>query len=298
MMVRAWLMRGLIAFVLAFVSVHASFAADKPAIAHPAFWVVEDGANRVYLLGSVHLLPPDIIWMRPDIEEARASSQVFVFEAPLKDADVTMAKFVDQHGRLPLGKTLRDVMPAKDFEQLEHASLAVQYPPKLLSSVRPWLAAVYLELYSYLKVGYSPFYGVDRVIEHDAEARRAEFAYFESVDEQLSYFLTLTPAGELGYLRSTVKDVLEQPDLPHKLIDAWASGDTKALGDLINEGMASTPQLKDRLLISRNRKWVPQVIRMLKSGKTHFVTVGAGHLIGPGSVVDLLRRKGYRVTGP
>lgn len=298
MMGRAWLLRGLIAFVLAFVSLQPSLAANRPATAHPAFWIVEDGANRLYLLGSVHLLPPDVVWMRPEIDEARASSQVFVFEAPLKDADVTMATFVEQHGHLPIGKTLRDVMPAKDFEQLENASWAVQYPPKLLSNVRPWLAAVYLELYSYLKVGYSPYYGVDRVIEHDAEARRAEFAYLESVDEQLSYFLTLSPAGELAYLRSTVKDVLEQPDLPRRLIDAWASGDTKTLGDLINEGMASTPQLKARLLLARNRKWVPQIIRMLKSGKIHFVTVGAGHLIGRDSVVDLLRRQGYRVTGP
>lgn len=298
MIARAWLMRSLIAFVLAAVAVHSVFAAEKPVTAHPAFWVIEDGTNRLYLLGSVHLLPPGVVWMRPDIEDARSTSEVFVFEAPLKDADVVMAAFVARHGRLPSGKTLRDVMPAKDFDQLEQAALSVQYPPKLLASVRPWLAAVYLELYSYLKLGYSPYYGVDRVIEHDAEARHAAFAYFESVDDQLSYFLKQSPAQELAYLRSTVKDVLSSPDLPRQLIEAWSRGDTTTLGGLIESGMTSTPQLKAQLLLSRNRKWVPQIVRMLKSGKTHFVTVGAGHLIGRDSVVDLLRRRGYHVTGP
>jgi uncharacterized protein YbaP (TraB family) len=298
MMSRALILRGAVAFLIAFTAIHAVLAADKSPTATPAFWVVEDGTNRLYLLGSVHLLPPDMAWIRPEIESARLNAKVFVFEAPMKDADVAMATFVEQHGRVPVGKTLKDLMPYKDFERLEEASLAVQYPPKLLANVRPWLAAVYLELYSYVKVGYSPFYGVDRVIEHDAVAQHAEFAYLESVEEQLSYFLTLSPAGELDYLRSTVKDVLESPDLPHKLIDAWARGDTKELGDLIDQGMQATPQLKAQLLLSRNRKWVPQIIRMLKSGKTHFVTVGAGHLIGRGSVVDLLRHQGYRVTGP
>lgn len=291
-----WLIRGLVAFVIAFSFIHGALAAGQQA--QPAFWIVEEGDKRLYLLGSVHLLPPDVVWKRPEIEEARAKSQVFVFEAPLKEADAVMATFVERHGRLPFGKSLKDLMSNEDFEKLEQASLTVQYPPKLLLGVRPWLAAVYLELYSYLKAGYSPYYGVDRVIEQEAEDRHASFAYFETVEEQLSYFLKLSPSAEMTYLRSTVADVLQSPDLPRQLIEAWATGDTKRLGDLIDQGMSSTPQLKSQLLVARNRKWVPQVIRMLRSGQTHFVTVGAGHLIGRDSVVDQLRRKGFRVTGP
>jgi uncharacterized protein YbaP (TraB family) len=37
---------------------------------------------------------------------------------------------------------------------------------------------------------------------------------------------------------------------------------------------------------------------MLASEKTHFVTVGVGHLVGRDSLVALLRAKGYKVTGP
>ncbi|MEQ1755357.1 MAG: TraB/GumN family protein [Micropepsaceae bacterium] len=290
--------RVVIAFLVAFSLPYLTSAGTAHNPAKPAFWIVEHNGKTLYLLGSVHLLPPELKWERPEIEAARARSQVFVFEAPLKDAETVMARFVEQHGKLPAGKTLRDVMSVSDFDAMEEAAWAVQYPPKLLQPVRPWLAAVYLELYSYLKDGYSPYYGVDQVIEREAEKKGAGFAYFETVEEQLSYFLRLTPAEERKYLNATVKDIRQQPDLPKQLIDAWAAGDTEKLSEIIETGMASVPQLKAQLLVARNRKWLPQIIDMVKSDKTHFVTVGAGHLIGRDGVVAMLRAKGYRVTGP
>ncbi len=273
-------------------------AAEIPQKATPAFWVVEKDGRTLYLFGSVHLLQPDIKWTRDEIERARARSAVFAFEAPLKDAEVAMARFVEAHGRLPQGKTLKDILQPDLFEDLEKAAWAVQYPPKLLAPLRPWLAAVYLELYAYLKAGYSPFYGVDHIIEREAQARGAQFAYFETVEEQLSFFAKLTGDGELNYLKATVRGVLDEPNLPADLIKAWATGNTVSLAAMIEKGFEDVPQLRAQLLVARNRNWLPRIIDMLKSGKIHFVTVGAGHLSGKDSVVAMLRARGYRVTGP
>lgn len=291
-------LRAVAAFVAAFIGVTGAWAADVPVNAKPAFWTVEYQGNRLYLLGSVHLLPAETVWMTDEIRAARDKSEVFVFEAPLKDADVTMGNFVEKHGRLPGDKTLRDLLGKPSHDALEQAAWEVQYPPRLLATVRPWLAAVYLELYAYLKLGYSQYYGVDHVLERQAQSRKASFAYLETVEEQLSYFLKLSPQEELRYLRSTVKDILEKPDMPQRLIKAWAEGDTRGLQQLIDEGMAEVPQLKMQLLTVRNRKWLPQVEKMVKSGKVHFVTVGAAHLVGRDGVVEMLRAKGYKIAGP
>ncbi len=273
-------------------------AAGASQQAMPAFWVVEKNGKTLYLFGSVHLLPPELEWTRDEIQRARAASQVFAFEAPLKDAEIAMARFVDMHGRLPQGKTLKDILPPPLFEDLERAAWSVLYPPKLLAPLRPWLAAVYLELYAYLKAGYSPFYGVDHIIERDAQTRGAQFAYFETVEEQLSFFVKLTGAGEVKYLEATVRGVLDEPNLPADLIKAWASGNTADLAAMIEKGFEDVPQLRAQLLIARNRNWVPRIIDMLNSDKTHFVTVGAGHLVGKDSVVAMLRARGYKVKGP
>jgi uncharacterized protein YbaP (TraB family) len=287
-----------VALLMAWVPLARAEPPAVPEVATPPLWVVERGTTKLYLFGSLHLLPPQTKWTSDALDKARAEAQVFVFEAPLDQGGGAMAQFVEKAGRLPFGQKLATVLPAKLHEDLEKAAWSVQYPPKLLEPLRPWLAGVYLELYSYIKVGFSSYYGIDHVIEQDAKARGAELAYLETVEQQLSNFSVLTKRGEIAYLQATVKGVLEEPDMPLILLNAWAAGDTAALGKVLDEGFAEVPQLRAQLLVGRNRKWVPQLRAMLASGKTHFVTVGAGHLVGRDSVVAMLRARGYKVTGP
>jgi hypothetical protein len=221
-----------------------------------------------------------------------------VFEAPLDEGGQAMQRFIEQGGKLPEQQTLKDVLPAALHADMEKASWQVQYPPKLLAPLRPWLAAVYLELYSYIKIGFSSYYGVDHVIEQAAKEQGASFVYFETIEEQLSYFTKLDRKTEIAYLKATVEAVLGQPELPLDLLNAWASGRTDSLAALVDEGFSKVPSLRTKLIVARNRKWLPVVRRMLASDKTHFVTVGVGHLVGRDSLVALLRAKGYKVTGP
>jgi uncharacterized protein YbaP (TraB family) len=294
-MVRVW-------FVIAVLLVAAPLArASEPVVADqatPVLWTVERGGKTLYLFGSIHLLPPEMKWKRAEIERAREAAQVFVFEAPLEEGGQAMAKFVEEGGKLPAGRTLKDVLPAALHADMEKAAWQVQYPPKLLAPLRPWLAAVYLELYAYLNLGFSSYYGVDHVIEEEAKARRAEFAYFETVGEQLAYFARLKRRTEVAYLRATVRGVLEQPNLPVELLNAWAQGRTGELARLVDEGFKDVPELRTQLIVTRNRKWLPRLRQMIASDKTHFVTVGVGHLVGRDSLIALLRAKGYKVTGP
>jgi uncharacterized protein len=269
-----------------------------PEQAAPPLWVVEKNGKTLYLFGSIHLLPPQTKWRREELDRAWAASQVFVFEAPLDEGGSEMLNFVETGGRLPEGQSLADLMSPSAHEEMEKAAWSVQYPPKLLEPLRPWLAAVYLELYSYIKAGFSSFYGVDHIIEQEAKERGAELAYFESVKEQLSYFSALDRKTETAYLKATVKGVLEEPDMPLELLEAWASGGTGELAELIDEGFKDVPRLRAELLVTRNKKWFPRLREMIASEKTHFVTVGIGHLVGRDGLVAMLRAKGYRVTGP
>jgi uncharacterized protein YbaP (TraB family) len=269
-----------------------------PTQASPPLWIVETGDKKLYLLGSIHLLPPETKWRRAEIDAAREASQVFVFEAPLDQGGQVVQRFIAEGGKLSNEQTLKDVLPTALHADVEKAAWQVQYPPKLLAPLRPWLAAVYLELYSYIKIGFSSYYGVDHVIEEAAKEQGASFEYFETVEEQLSYFTKLDRKTEVAYLRATVEAVLNQPDLPLRLLGAWASGRTHELAKLVDEGFSKVPSLRKKLIVDRNRKWLPTVRRMLASDKTHFVTVGVGHLVGRDSLVALLRAKGYKVTGP
>jgi uncharacterized protein YbaP (TraB family) len=50
-----------------------------------------------------------------------------------------------------------------------------------------------------------------------------------------------------------------------------------------------------RLLVERNRAWMPQIEALFKRPKPSFVVVGAAHLIGSDGLLQLLRARGYTV---
>jgi uncharacterized protein YbaP (TraB family) len=297
-----WISKTLAALFISLVALgDFALAADQPppVAATPAFWVVEKGGKTLYLFGSIHLLPAQINWRRPDLDAAIAASKVFVFEAPVDGGGGTaMSSFIETGGKLPGGTTLQDVLPADLYALLEDASWKVNYPPMLLKQFRPWLAAVSLELFSYIKAGFSTWYGVDYIIESEAKKNGRSLDYLETVEEQLSFFSRLDRKVEIAYLRETVRSILEEPNSPNELVSAWASGKPEKMIGLLDSAFEKVPALRGQLLVARNRNWIPKLEAMLASPDTHFVTVGVGHLVGPDSVVAQLKAKGYKVSGP
>jgi uncharacterized protein YbaP (TraB family) len=54
-------------------------------------------------------------------------------------------------------------------------------------------------------------------------------------------------------------------------------------------------RLHEVLLVERNRNGIPEIEKFLATDRDVMFLVGAGHLVGEDSVVDLLREKGYEV---
>jgi uncharacterized protein YbaP (TraB family) len=89
------------------------------------------------------------------------------------------------------------------------------------------------------------------------------------------------------------------------MLAAYIEGDEPAIvalsdgekADALHHGYtaAEYAQEMNDLLYDRNASWIP-AIEKLHAGGGGFVAVGALHLIGPRSVLDLLAHKGYRVT--
>ncbi|GER02725.1 hypothetical protein JCM17846_04070 [Iodidimonas nitroreducens] len=77
--------------------------------------------------------------------------------------------------------------------------------------------------------------------------------------------------------------------------DAWLTADLDSLNTLMTDGLEENPELADKLLYSRNRNWLPAIEALLDQPGTHLVAVGAGHLVGTQSVIDLLQDKGHQV---
>jgi len=99
--------------------------------------------------------------------------------------------------------------------------------------------------------------------------------------------------------REFLRSMLEEGDAQTQLREvtaAWRAGDVTALESLLREGSEESPELFKKLTVDRNRRWLPQIEKMLQdSGHDYLVVTGALHMVGGEGLVELLRRRGYRV---
>jgi uncharacterized protein YbaP (TraB family) len=50
-----------------------------------------------------------------------------------------------------------------------------------------------------------------------------------------------------------------------------------------------------KIIVDRNRRWLPQIEKIIEHGDPTLVIVGAAHLVGKDGVIELLKSRGYRV---
>ena len=65
--------------------------------------------------------------------------------------------------------------------------------------------------------------------------------------------------------------------------------------DSINPLRDASPQTYALLFTQRNKGWTEKVEVLMAGEGDYFIAVGAGHLVGDDSVVNMLRAKGYAI---
>jgi uncharacterized protein YbaP (TraB family) len=74
-----------------------------------------------------------------------------------------------------------------------------------------------------------------------------------------------------------------------KMLTAWRRGDAETLARLEEQSSSTVPSLRERLIATRNRNWIPKIEGYLHDRHTYFVVAGAAHMGGPNGVLTILR---------
>ncbi|HET7083490.1 MAG TPA: TraB/GumN family protein [Rhizomicrobium sp.] len=280
----------------------------KPALAalqpHPSLWHIKGDPKKgdqgeVYVLGSVHVLPPGLNWRTPAIAQALSRSDVFVFEVPEDQASLAeLNALIQAKGFLPQGESLRAKLGAGAVSDYDAAVSASGLAPEIVDRERPWLASLQLMFAEIAKLKFSPQDGVDTVLMGEADKDHKQLRYLETIAEQFALLAPDDPVLELQEFKSGLKDLRDMAGELDPMVQAWSNGDQARLDKLINGDLDEFPQARKELLDDRNKRWVPKIEAMLREKRVFFVTVGAGHLTGPLGVPALLRKDKYKVDGP
>jgi uncharacterized protein YbaP (TraB family) len=166
----------------------------------------------------------------------------------------------------------------------------------LFDRFAPWFAAEAVSELQLTQLGFEPDAGVEMFFLQRARADGKHVAGLETVRDQIALFQDMSLDAQAEYLLSSLEEAHDLPKEVDSMVDAWQHGDTHWFETHLESELGRDSPLYQSVLAARNRKWVPKIAALLDDDKNYLVIVGAGHLIGPDSVIDLLKKQGIGAT--
>ena len=272
-------------------------AAALSAQAASPVWAVRGAHNTVYLAGSIHMLPANDATLPAAFDRAYADSSKLVMEIDLGKLDPLEAvTWMMDHSALPPGSTLRTVLGQQRYQHLSAAAASLGQSMTAFEGQAPWLVGIEITELAYTHEGFDPEQGVEEQLVRRAQSDGKPTAGLETVSEQLGGLTTLSSEDQVRMLDLTVDELKDVKSETHEVTDAWRHGDAARLAALLSTEYNTLPSLYKPLVTDRNQRWLPQLEQLLKANDNALVVVGALHLVGPGGLIELLRKKGYRIT--
>jgi uncharacterized protein YbaP (TraB family) len=187
------------------------------------------------------------------------------------------------------------VLSADTYGQVSQHLADLGVPIEPLKRLKPWMLAVTFEELEWQKAGYDPDLGLDKHFYDRAQAEGKAVQGFETAEFQLSLFDGMPMDQQDRMLADTLKDLDTEINNVNKMADAWKAGDALAVERIVLPDLKQDPAMYKRLLVDRNRTWLPQLEALFARRGHAFVVVGAAHLLGPDGLLALLKGKGYAV---
>ncbi len=267
------------------------------ASAQSFLWKVSNPSGRaVYLAGSVHLLTPDYYPLAPAFDDAFKASDLLVEEMDLGEALAAQSQMqLLMRGMLPAGQTLDGVLSPATMAAVEKKFAELGLPLAPMKLFKPWLLSLTLEGLEWQKAGFDADLGLDKHFYDLAAASGMKVQGLETMEFQIAQFDQMSMPLQDRLLAETLDELETSTASVKELANAWKSGDVPTIERLALKDLKDEPEMYKRLLVDRNRTWLPTLEGLFSRPKPAFIVVGAAHVVGPDGLLALLKSKGYRV---
>jgi uncharacterized protein YbaP (TraB family) len=259
-------------------------------------WMAEGTSNRVFLLGSIHLLREQDHPLPRIIDDVYEEAETLYMELDMDDLDpLLMQATINRLGMLEEGTSLREVIGEDLYAEAAARAAELEIPFEMLDRIEPWYAAITVEQLVLTRIGFNAAYGVEMQLLRKAASDGKEILGFETVEQQLGYLDGLSLEAQRELLMQTLTESAAIREIMDDLILAWRSGDIDYLEQALLDDVSGYPELYDAIVADRNRLWVDTIDELLDDGQDYLVIVGALHLVGEDGVPRLLEQRGVRI---
>lgn len=248
--------------------------------------------GTLFLGGSWHALRSIDYPLPPAYNRALDASSRLVLEVDPK-AMQAADKTLNSSGEYPKSDSLKKHVDPRTYDYLRRLFSLLGVEEKRFARYRPWYLSLMLESPS--QHGLSEDLGVEEFLTRRARTNSKPIGGLETAREHVEVFTGLTDRqSEALLLLTFIPSDSNAPDLAH-MMKAWRRGDADLLSRSTLAGFRDYPVLGNRILIARNRNWIPKIESYLASGQTYFVVAGAAHMGGSDGLVAMLRARGCKV---
>ncbi len=263
----------------------------------PPIWVIEDVDSKLYLYGTVHLLPPELTWQHDDMREVFNSAGTVFFEVPSDDAASLKASVLTSSlGFYKDGQRLSDRLDSYQLKLLEAAANNGDIDLQVLDSMKPWLAGEFLNVSAATQEGLSAEISADEALKSRARRLQKNILYLDTIESQLRLSADQPEFVQMTLLSEALAGFNKMGPEARKVAQAWATGNAPFLTrNVIKAAQAKSPDMYRSLFIDRNINWTQQLLPFMEGSGTGFVAVGIGHLLGEHSLQVQFQQQGYDV---
>jgi uncharacterized protein YbaP (TraB family) len=271
------------------------------AVAHAADartfgWKATGKGGVIYLVGSIHVMTPDFYPLDPALEAAFKDADLLVEEVDMAEMlDPASQMRILSRGMLPGNQSLDKLLSPATLALVQKATGDLGAAGGPLMRFKPWMLAVALQGLELQKAGFDPELGLDKHFYDRATAAGKAVQGLETADYQISVFDGMTMEQQDRMLAQTLKELETELASVNKLAAAWKTGDAATVEAIVQSELKSEPLMYQRLLVDRNKNWMPKIEALFGRPGRALVVVGAAHLVGADGVVAMLRAKGYTV---
>jgi uncharacterized protein len=260
----------------------------KGKLTAPLIWSASKDGKTTYFLGTIHLgidaksRLPDWVWA------LHKAAPVFAMETNIVDPALLTA------GVRKNGGTLREEVGDAYWTKLENAlgASTANFVNKMNLATATAMVAIR---------GLPMTAPMDAILSSDAKELGKELVFLEPASKQLSI---LDKWMDLQSFKEILDDLPGTEKRNKELLAAYEAGDLTLLERVERDGRAEFEKTRPaatydammkELLYDRNASWIDAIEKLHQTGNG-FVAVGAMHLVGTGSVLELLQKRGFTIT--
>ena len=261
------------------------------------FHRVQNDNQTVYLLGSIHIGDQTIYPLNEKIDVAFEEANHLAVEINIEDINETEAsQTMMQQGLYQDGTTLSTVVEDEVFNDTVGYLSDLGLNEEMINQFQPWFVTMMLSEVALGKSNLTSENGVDKHFITRATEKKLPIISLESVESQIESISSAPVEEQIESLEITLDSMDIYEEELTQLIRVWRSGSIDVIAQLRDLSEGSDQLAMDE----RDLLMTDKIEGFLNAddGETYFVVVGALHLAGKNSIIDLLETRGYSVKLP